>query len=153
MKLRSRKILMHGFNVNSKLSMPDDIMVEVYLSWFSVMMFIVSLFLFQSSACIDIHIFEGSANDLCMQVYLKNLPPNSTLINEIMDHVKAFLVSKALLKGDPSTTSHSLRHLRGESVSFSPFNNFCYPFHLLEKIKSSSRIWIFVLLKWYSYDS
>lgn len=54
-----------------------------------------------------------------MQVYLKNLPPNSTLINEIMDHVKGFLVSKALLKGDPSATSHSLRHLRGESVSFS----------------------------------
>ncbi|KAF3438866.1 hypothetical protein FNV43_RR17141 [Rhamnella rubrinervis] len=49
------------------------------------------------------------------EVYLKNLPPNSTLINEIIDHVKGFLVSKALLKGDPSTTSHSLRHLRGES--------------------------------------
>ncbi|KAL5557187.1 hypothetical protein UlMin_039423 [Ulmus minor] len=49
------------------------------------------------------------------QVYLKNLPPNNTLIEEIVDNVKAFLVSKALLKGDPSRTSHSLRHLRRES--------------------------------------
>ncbi|KAK2986490.1 hypothetical protein RJ640_012170 [Escallonia rubra] len=48
------------------------------------------------------------------QVVLKNLPPNSSLIEEIMDRVKGFLVSKALLKGD-SSTSHSLRHLRGES--------------------------------------
>ncbi|EXB37239.1 hypothetical protein L484_020298 [Morus notabilis] len=49
------------------------------------------------------------------QVYLKNLPPNNTLIEEIVDRVKGFLVSKALLKGDPSRTSHPLRHLRGES--------------------------------------
>ncbi|GAB4847061.1 hypothetical protein Ancab_026072 [Ancistrocladus abbreviatus] len=31
-----------------------------------------------------------------------------------MDRVKDFLVSKALLKGDSSTTSHPLWHLRGE---------------------------------------
>ncbi|KAL5752815.1 hypothetical protein ACOSQ2_023322 [Xanthoceras sorbifolium] len=49
------------------------------------------------------------------QVILKNLPPNNALIEEIMDRVKGFLVSKALLKGDPSTTSRPLRHLRGES--------------------------------------
>ncbi|PQP92489.1 uncharacterized protein Pyn_24908 [Prunus yedoensis var. nudiflora] len=49
------------------------------------------------------------------QVYLKNLPPNSSLIEEIMDRVKGFLVSKALLKGDPSITSRPLSHLRGES--------------------------------------
>ncbi|KAF7809778.1 putative vacuolar protein sorting-associated protein 13C [Senna tora] len=49
------------------------------------------------------------------QVILKNLPPNHSLINEIMERVKEFLVSKALLKGDPSTTSRPLRHLRGES--------------------------------------
>ncbi|KAK7251111.1 hypothetical protein RIF29_34030 [Crotalaria pallida] len=49
------------------------------------------------------------------QVILKNLPPNHSLINEIMDRVKEFLVSKALLKGDPSTVSHPLRRLRGES--------------------------------------
>ncbi|KAI9166047.1 hypothetical protein LWI28_025262 [Acer negundo] len=49
------------------------------------------------------------------QVLLKNLPPNNALIEEIMDRVKEFLVSKALLKGDPSTTSRPLRHLRGES--------------------------------------
>ncbi|XP_062001830.1 uncharacterized protein LOC133719495 isoform X1 [Rosa rugosa] len=48
------------------------------------------------------------------QVYLKNLPPNSSLINEIMDRVKGFLVSKSLLKGDPSITSRPLGHLRGE---------------------------------------
>uniref|UniRef100_F6I7D8 Vacuolar protein sorting-associated protein 13 VPS13 adaptor binding domain-containing protein n=1 Tax=Vitis vinifera TaxID=29760 RepID=F6I7D8_VITVI len=49
------------------------------------------------------------------QVFLKNLPPNSSLIEEIMDRVKGFLISKALLKGDSSTTSRPLRHLRGES--------------------------------------
>ncbi|KAI9070418.1 hypothetical protein K1719_047618, partial [Acacia pycnantha] len=51
------------------------------------------------------------------KVILKNLPPNHSLINEIMDRVKEFLVSKALLKGDPSTTSRPLRHLRGESFA------------------------------------
>lgn len=49
------------------------------------------------------------------QVILKNLPPNSTLIGEIMDRVKEFLASKALLKGDFSTRSHPLRRLRGEN--------------------------------------
>ncbi|KAK4778297.1 hypothetical protein SAY87_018484 [Trapa incisa] len=49
------------------------------------------------------------------QVVLKNLPPNSSLIEEIMDRVREFLVSKALLKGDTSTSSRPLRHLRGES--------------------------------------
>ncbi|MED6185147.1 hypothetical protein PIB30_118188 [Stylosanthes scabra] len=49
------------------------------------------------------------------QVILKNLPPNHTLIHEIMDRVKDFLVSKALLKGDPSSMGLPLRRLRGES--------------------------------------
>ncbi|KAJ6838055.1 uncharacterized protein M6B38_321965 [Iris pallida] len=49
------------------------------------------------------------------QVILKNLPPNSSVINEIMENVKSFLVSKALLKGDTSTASRPLRHLRTES--------------------------------------
>ncbi|KAI5418217.1 hypothetical protein KIW84_042736 [Lathyrus oleraceus] len=49
------------------------------------------------------------------QVILKNLPPNLSLINDITDHVKEFLMSKALLKGDPSTISHPLRRLRGET--------------------------------------
>ncbi|XP_058069198.1 uncharacterized protein LOC131218589 isoform X3 [Magnolia sinica] len=49
------------------------------------------------------------------QVLLKNLPPNSSLIDEIVENVKSFLVSKALLKGDSSLASHPLRHLRGES--------------------------------------
>ncbi|KAJ8764509.1 hypothetical protein K2173_006249 [Erythroxylum novogranatense] len=49
------------------------------------------------------------------QVLLKNLPPNSALIDEIMDRVKGFLVSKGLLKGDPSKSSHHLRHLQGEA--------------------------------------
>ncbi|KAK9713068.1 hypothetical protein RND81_06G001000 [Saponaria officinalis] len=49
------------------------------------------------------------------QVILKNLPPNSSLIDEIMDRVKDFLVSKALLKGDYSTMSRPLRHLQGEN--------------------------------------
>ncbi|CAL5092653.1 unnamed protein product [Urochloa decumbens] len=47
------------------------------------------------------------------QVILKNLPPNSALLNEIVDNVKSFLVSKALLKGDSSTV-RPLRHLRNE---------------------------------------
>ncbi|XP_042507838.1 uncharacterized protein LOC122083950 isoform X2 [Macadamia integrifolia] len=49
------------------------------------------------------------------QVLLKNLPPNSTLINEIMYRLKSFLVSKGLLKGERSTSPHPLRHLPGES--------------------------------------
>ncbi|OVA18601.1 Vacuolar protein sorting-associated protein 13 domain [Macleaya cordata] len=49
------------------------------------------------------------------QVVLKNLPPNTSLINEIMDRVNSFLVSKGLLKGELPTSSRSLRHLRGES--------------------------------------
>ncbi|KAJ4843711.1 hypothetical protein Tsubulata_024557 [Turnera subulata] len=49
------------------------------------------------------------------QVFLKNLPPNSTLIDEIMDRVKGFLMSKGLLKGDPSASSRPLRHLQGDS--------------------------------------
>lgn len=48
------------------------------------------------------------------QVILKNLPPSSSLIEEIVERVKGFLVSKALLKGDTSTASRSLRHIRGE---------------------------------------
>ncbi|KAK4416260.1 hypothetical protein Salat_2451500 [Sesamum alatum] len=47
------------------------------------------------------------------QVILKNLPPSSSLIDEIMDHVKGFLESKALLKGE-SSTSRSFRRIRGE---------------------------------------
>ncbi|KAL1538923.1 hypothetical protein AAHA92_27610 [Salvia divinorum] len=46
------------------------------------------------------------------QVILKNLPPSSSLINEIMERVKGFLASKSLLKGESS--SHSLQHIRGE---------------------------------------
>ncbi|WOH10040.1 hypothetical protein DCAR_0729501 [Daucus carota subsp. sativus] len=48
------------------------------------------------------------------QVILKNLPPSSSLIEEIMDRVKGFLVSKTLLKGD-SSSYRPLRHVRGES--------------------------------------
>lgn len=47
------------------------------------------------------------------QVFLKNLPPNSALINEIVENVKSFLVSKGLLKGDASTV-RSWRRLRNE---------------------------------------
>ncbi|XP_011099247.1 uncharacterized protein LOC105177708 isoform X2 [Sesamum indicum] len=47
------------------------------------------------------------------QVILKNLPPSSSLIDEIMEHVKGFLESKSLLKGE-SSTSRSLRRIRGE---------------------------------------
>ncbi|XP_019264493.1 PREDICTED: uncharacterized protein LOC109242119 [Nicotiana attenuata] len=41
------------------------------------------------------------------QVILKNLPPSSSLIEETVERVKGFLVSKALLKGDPSIASRS----------------------------------------------
>ncbi|XP_010558503.1 PREDICTED: uncharacterized protein LOC104827123 [Tarenaya hassleriana] len=47
------------------------------------------------------------------QVFLKNLPPSSSLIDEIMDRVKDFLESRGLLKVDP-TTSRPLRRLHGE---------------------------------------
>ncbi|KAG0468893.1 hypothetical protein HPP92_018221 [Vanilla planifolia] len=49
------------------------------------------------------------------QVILKNLPPSSSIINEILENVKSFLVSKALLKGDSSSPSRPLRHLRSEN--------------------------------------
>ncbi|KAL2499748.1 Protein of unknown function (DUF1162) [Abeliophyllum distichum] len=49
------------------------------------------------------------------QVVLKNLPPNSALIEEITERLKSFLVSKSLLKGESSKEAHSLRHIRGES--------------------------------------
>lgn len=48
------------------------------------------------------------------QVILKNLPPSSSLIEEIVERVKGFLVSKTLLKGDTSTAARPLRHMRGE---------------------------------------
>ncbi|KAF9604152.1 hypothetical protein IFM89_002827 [Coptis chinensis] len=48
------------------------------------------------------------------QVILKNLPPNSSLMNEILDRVRSFLLSRGLLQGEPSTASRPLRHLRGE---------------------------------------
>ncbi|PNY03612.1 hypothetical protein L195_g000019 [Trifolium pratense] len=57
---------------------------------------------------------QAQYQHMCM-VILKNLPPNHSLINDITDRVKEFLVSKALLKGDPSTISHPLRRLRGET--------------------------------------
>ena len=60
---------------------------------------------------------QSNAGLFTFQVILKNLPPNSALINEIVDSVKSFLVSKALLKGD-SSTLRPLRHLRNERVSF-----------------------------------
>ncbi|KAK6258440.1 hypothetical protein SCA6_012914 [Theobroma cacao] len=49
------------------------------------------------------------------QVILKNLPPSKSLTNEIMDRVKGFLISKALLKGDPSAASRPMRNVQGES--------------------------------------
>ncbi|XP_019243698.1 PREDICTED: uncharacterized protein LOC109223738 [Nicotiana attenuata] len=48
------------------------------------------------------------------QVILKNLLPSSSLIEEIVERVKGFLVRKTLLKGDPSIASRSLGHIRGE---------------------------------------
>jgi hypothetical protein len=66
---------------------------------------------------------------LCIQVFLKNLPPNSALIDEIMDRVKGFLISKGLLKGDPSTSYRPLRHLQGESVSIPEFCIRSFPFY------------------------
>ncbi|KAK9108745.1 hypothetical protein Sjap_016805 [Stephania japonica] len=48
-------------------------------------------------------------------VIIKNLPPNSSLMNEIIDRVKDFLISKALLKGELSTSGRPFRHLRGEN--------------------------------------
>ncbi|XVE87220.1 hypothetical protein DITRI_Ditri18aG0098600 [Diplodiscus trichospermus] len=49
------------------------------------------------------------------QVFLKNLPPNSSLINEIVDRVKGVLISKALLKGDPSAAPRPMHNFQGES--------------------------------------
>ncbi|XP_038880803.1 uncharacterized protein LOC120072502 isoform X2 [Benincasa hispida] len=49
------------------------------------------------------------------QVILKNLPPNTPLMNEIVERVKGFLVSKELLKGDSGMSSRPFHHLRRES--------------------------------------
>ncbi|KAL6551686.1 hypothetical protein OROGR_007840 [Orobanche gracilis] len=49
------------------------------------------------------------------QVVLKNLPPSSSLINEIVENVKGFLATKSLLKGGASP-AHSLRSIRGERL-------------------------------------
>lgn len=48
-----------------------------------------------------------------------------------MDRVKGFLVSKALLKGDPSAASHPLSRLRGENVSGPPFLHDLYFFDMI----------------------
>ncbi|KAJ7546345.1 hypothetical protein O6H91_08G036400 [Diphasiastrum complanatum] len=48
------------------------------------------------------------------QVILKNLPPNSMLMEEIMNSVKSFLIGEGLLIGESSISAgHSLRRLDG----------------------------------------
>ncbi|XP_010515400.1 PREDICTED: uncharacterized protein LOC104791262 [Camelina sativa] len=47
------------------------------------------------------------------QVFLKNLPPSNSLIDEMIDRVKEFLESRGLLKGDPSS-SRPRRRLHGD---------------------------------------
>eukprot|EP00268_Persea_americana_P036762 TRINITY_DN3627_c0_g1_i6.p1 TRINITY_DN3627_c0_g1~~TRINITY_DN3627_c0_g1_i6.p1 ORF type:complete len:286 (+),score=36.22 TRINITY_DN3627_c0_g1_i6:363-1220(+) len=49
------------------------------------------------------------------EVILENLPPNNFLVNEIMEHVKSFLMSEALLEGKPTMSTSPPHHLRGES--------------------------------------
>lgn len=49
------------------------------------------------------------------QVLLKNLPPNSVLMNEIKQCVKNFLIGEGLLAGESSQAVNSLRRLHGES--------------------------------------
>lgn len=81
-----------------------------------------------------------------VQVILKNLPPNLSLINDITDHVKEFLMSKALLKGDPSTISHPLRRLRGETVCFVLLSFYCIFFF------SFQYIYVFLLVIFYHFS-
>ncbi|CAN6447187.1 unnamed protein product [Victoria cruziana] len=47
------------------------------------------------------------------EVLLKNLPPNSSLISDIVEHVKGFLIREGLLKGEPNASSLSTRRLYG----------------------------------------
>ncbi|CAN4079598.1 unnamed protein product [Withania somnifera] len=71
---------------------------------------------------LELHLLPGRAPDQKIrldqspeldEVILKNLPPSSSLIEDIGEHVKGFLVSKTLmLKGDSSTASRSLSHIR-----------------------------------------
>lgn len=49
------------------------------------------------------------------KVLLKNLPPNSVMINEIEQCVKNFLIGEGLLAGESSQAVNSLRRLHGES--------------------------------------
>ena len=53
-----------------------------------------------------------------VQVLLKNLPPNTMLIEEIMGCVKGFLGREGFLMGGTSTRpTQSLRRLQEENVS------------------------------------
>lgn len=108
----------------------DDQVISSYINLFSVTSCMFSprtsvffslcetKFLFPVWACTEILWWSEQSDSALFffQVILKNLPPNSALINEIVDSVKSFLVSKALLKGDSSTV-RPLRHLRNEPVS------------------------------------
>ncbi|XP_031479491.1 uncharacterized protein LOC116250167 isoform X3 [Nymphaea colorata] len=47
------------------------------------------------------------------EVLLKNLPPNSSLISDIVEHVKGFLIKEGLLKGESNASSLSTRRLYG----------------------------------------
>lgn len=55
---------------------------------------------------------------MSLQVLLKNLPPNTSLMEEIMSAVKKFLISEGLLTGESSlATARPTRRLLGDNVS------------------------------------
>ena len=56
-----------------------------------------------------------------MQVLLRNLPPNTQLMEEIMSAVKKFLIGEGLLAGESSlAAARPTRRLQGDNVgSFS----------------------------------
>lgn len=67
-----------------------------------------------------------------MQVLLKNLPPNTALMEEIMAAVKKFLVGEGLLAGESSlAAARSTRRLGGENVG-QP--NTCFSFQVFNVI-------------------
>lgn len=52
-----------------------------------------------------------------MQVLLRNLPPNTQLMEEIMSAVKKFLVGEGLLAGESSlAAARPTRRLQGDNV-------------------------------------
>lgn len=71
-----------------------------------------------------------------LQVFLKNLPPSNSLIDEMIDRVKGFLESRGLLKGDPSS-SRPRRRLHGDKVKKNHIPLYSFRWFLMDHLDMS----------------